>query len=53
MSKLKVVGTVVCLVGISILAVAGVAISEISSLVPIGVGVGSAVGALVAILKKE
>lgn len=53
MSKLKVIGTVLCFAGIAVLTVAGVTTSEIAAMVPIGVGIGAAVGGIVAIFKKE
>lgn len=53
MSKLKVIGSIVCFVGIAILTVGGATGAEIGALVPVGVGIGTVIGGLVAFFKKE
>lgn len=53
MSKLKVLFMVLSLVGISGLSAVGATGAEVGSLVPIGIGLGSAVAAVIAVVKKR
>lgn len=52
MTKIKTVATVVAMIGIVGMSVGGATNPEISALVPIGIGVGTALSAIIAIFKK-
>lgn len=53
MSKVKVGFMIGCLVGITGLSALGASGAEISALVPIGIGLGTAISAVIAAVKRK
>lgn len=53
MAKLKVIFTIVTLLGITGMTVTGATAADIGVYIPIGVGVGTAVSAIIAVFSKK